>query len=298
MFRPLSHGSPPRNLRPSIRFPPPLLLSPFIFPFRFPAFPAFPLCQRAPRCPTGCLRQAMSFHSIPRSVHRSPVTSHRSPVTSHQSPVTSHQSVFVASPCRSSGHRTPRIVGSDSTAREAGRRCASRGSTGRAPHDTAKRKAHAGKLAMSWLLPWLRRPRLPNRRRQCGGTRPPGAFPAGRVCFAAGWRALSPAEACAERPLHHAFSDAQIGRRTDLEVRRVCTCAAKRFRRVTGNSTRVACSTREAPLQRTATGPRSHDRSHFAQPSLHLPLHLPLVAGRGGGVVLRPPRMNPLITVS
>jgi hypothetical protein len=102
--------------------------------------------------------------------------------------------------------------------------------------------------------------------RQCGGTRPPGAFPAGRVCFAAGWRALSPAEACAERPLHHAFSDAQIGRRTDLEVRRVCTCAANRFRRVTGNSTRDACSTREAPLQRTATGPRSHDRSHFAQP--------------------------------
>jgi hypothetical protein len=203
----------------------------------------------------------------------------RSPFTSHQSPVTSHQSVFVAAPCRSTGHRIPRIVGSDSTAREAGRRSASRGSTGRAPHDTAKRKAHARRLAMSWLLPWLRRPRLPNRRRQCGGTRPPGAFPAGRVCFAAGWRALSPAEACAERPLHHAFSDAQIGRRTDMEVRRVCTHAAKRFRRVTGNSTRVACSTREAPLQRTATGPRSHDRSHDRSQVCIFPCIFPLSPG-------------------
>jgi hypothetical protein len=106
------------------------------------------------------------LHSALRSPftsHRSPFTVHRSPFTVHQSPVTSHQSVFVAAPCRSSGHRTPPIVGSDSTAREAGRRCASRSSTGRAPHDTAKRKAHAGKLAMSWLLPWQRRPRLPNR---------------------------------------------------------------------------------------------------------------------------------------
>ena len=149
---------------------------------------------------------------------------------------------------------------------------------------------------MSWLLPWLRRPRLPNRRRQCGGTRPPGAFPAGRVCFAAGWRALSPAEACAERPLHHAFSDAQIGRRTDLEVRRVCTCAAKCFRRVTGNSTRVACSTREAPLQRTATGPRSHDRSHDRSQVCIFPCIFPLVAGRGSGVA-SPPRMSILATI-